>query len=102
LNRAMKDYRKVRAIACEHLQDVDPVEFTLSDQNNLASEIGGYEEITLPTREIAYAVRTVLQNYKEYTRSKDASPPEATRADTLSITSQTHLFSLLVLKDGIS
>ena len=86
LNRAMKDYRKARAIACEHLQDVDPFEFTLGDQNNLASQIGGYEEITLPAREIAYAVRTVLQNYKEYARSNDASPPEATRADTLSIT----------------
>ena len=78
LNRAMKDYRKARAIACEHLQDVDPFEFTLSDGDRLTSDIREHEQITLPRREINYGVRTVLQNYKEHARSNDASAPEAT------------------------
>lgn len=85
LNRAMKDYRLARQLACEYFRDHDASEFTISDQNELSAEIAGQDEIDLSRRQVAYAIRTVHQNYREFQRELHASPPEANRADTLSI-----------------
>lgn len=88
LNRAMKDYHRARAVACEQFQDgeYDPLDFNLSEQNELSGHISGRGDVNLSSRQTAYAVRKVKQNYAEFAKDARASPPKATRADTLSIT----------------
>lgn len=85
LNRAMKDYRRARAIGCEYFAENDLSEFTISDQNELSGQISSRDDIQLSRRQIAYGIRTVKQNYAEFQKDQRASPPEANRADTLAI-----------------
>ena len=90
LNRAMKDYRRARAVACQQFQsgEYDPQQFNIIDQNELSGHISGREDIELSVKQVAYAVRTVKQNYAEFAKDLRASPPEATRADTLTVSRQ--------------
>jgi IS605 OrfB family transposase len=90
LNRAMKDYRRARAIACQQFQsgEYDPQQFNITDQNELSGHISGREDIKISRKQVAYAIRTVQQNYAEFAKDLRASPPEATRADTLAISRQ--------------
>lgn len=90
LNRAMKDYRRARAYVCEAFERYDPSELT---QNELVETIYHQDDIQLLNHQIAYGYRTVKQNFDEYWSDPDASPPEATRADTLVIPrSSTYIF----------
>lgn len=90
LYRAMKHYRRARSIACKEFQDdeFDPLDFKISDQNELSGNIKGHDNVDISSQQIAYAVRTVKQNYAEFAKDDRASPPKANRADTLSISRQ--------------
>lgn len=90
LNRAMKDYRRARAHVCEAFDQHDQSEIT---QNDLVKQIHSRDDIQLLSRQVAYGYRTVKQNYNEYRGDPTASPPEATRADTLVLPRQsTYIF----------
>jgi IS605 OrfB family transposase len=90
LNRAMKDYRRARALVCDRFHENDPSEVT---QNESVGAIHSRDDVELLYRQVAYAYRTVEQNYNEYQADQSASPPEANRADTLVISrKRTYIF----------
>ncbi|MFD1570746.1 transposase [Halorubrum laminariae] len=93
LNRAMKEYRYARSEACQYFQNHDPFDFTISDQSELSGQITDRGDIQIPRLQVGYAIRIVNQNYREFRKETNASPPEANRADTLAVPRKyTHIF----------
>lgn len=90
LNRAMKDYRRARELACERFREpeTDPSEFPHGEREELRKEISNHPRVDLHSRTIYPAITTVKQNYQEYEKDEDASEPKANRADILGLEGQ--------------
>jgi IS605 OrfB family transposase len=93
INRAMKDYRRARELACTYFDQRGTDDFSYSDREALRKRINAHDRVDLSARAIYPAIKTVEQNYGEYEKAQRASPPEANRADTLGLEGQnTRLF----------
>jgi|AntRauTorcE11897_2_1112592.scaffolds.fasta_scaffold06478_2 IS605 OrfB family transposase len=94
INRAMKDYRRARELACRHFEEHGTDGFTLSDRGTLHKRINAHGRVTLSGRSIYPAITTVKQNYAEYEKDERSSPPTANRADTFGLAGQrTRMFA---------
>lgn len=88
VNRAMKDYRRARQLACEYFHEHGTADFTYSDREDLRKDINANDRVTLSARTVYPAITTVEQNYGEYEKDERSSPPQANYADTLALEGQ--------------
>ena len=88
LNWAMKEFRRVRQLACDWYESRDPFEVSLSDQSDLYQRIRREHDVELQANTVSQAVSIVDQNYREYAKNPDSSPPDANYADYLGLHSQ--------------
>jgi IS605 OrfB family transposase len=93
INRAMKDYRLARQLACDYFAENGTDGFSHNDRNSLKKRISSDERVRLTPRSIYPAIKTTKQNYEEYEKGGRATAPSANRADTLGIEARrTRLF----------
>lgn len=85
LNRAMRDYRLARSLACDYFEEHGVGGFDYSAENDFYKEIHRRSDIDLGANTVQMAIRMVEQNWKQYELRGGGDPPEATRADSYGI-----------------
>jgi len=88
INWAMKQFRRARKYACEHFEENDPLESTISDRSTLYKDLRPEANVELPANVVTQAVNIVHQNYCEYAMGRADAPPEATNATVYGLQAQ--------------
>lgn len=88
INRAMKDYRRARQMACDYFAEYGTSGFTYGDREDLRKKITAHDRINLTTRNIYPAITIAEMNYKVYENDPSWSAPQPNNADTLGLEAQ--------------
>lgn len=82
INRAMKDYRLARDLAYDYFGRNGTDGFGYSEMNDFYKEIHRRPDIELGANTVMAAIRVAEQNYGEFEKDRNGTPPTAGAADT--------------------